>query len=58
MTREELKEDVTNIIKQIVQEEIIGSYHGLDCYYEDNELSEEEIEYIMKLKVIDITLSE
>jgi len=54
--KEKLKKDVEDIIIQIIEEDILGQYSGLDCFYEDNELSDEEIEYIQSLSVCSLVL--
>ena len=54
--KEDLIRDVENYIKEIIENDIIGSYEGLDCFFEDNELSDSEIEFIQNLKVVNLTL--
>lgn len=50
-------EDVEDILIEIIADHL-SEYTGLDGYYEENELSDEEIEFVQSLKVVSLVLSD
>lgn len=57
MNKQQLKEDFEKTVEERLQD-MIADYTEFDCYYEDGELSEEEIAYLQNLQVVSVLLKE